>query len=163
MCWENSYLLTSDIKRVISVNTHTVNLAQHIAGFLCGRKMFQTKFLGKIRHTVCSFFRKSSPFWRNVNKYGRDRQTDRQVTDNNTVWRIRFARCRIMTTYTLPIYYTILLFHCSSVYPNTPQYDAILTVPFCPSAPLRSNNSNLAPSINQPMASSSLKTTSRGG
>jgi hypothetical protein len=55
--------------------------------------MFQTKFVEKIKtHILCSitfFFRKSWLLWDNVEKYG----TARQATDDNIIWRMRFACC----------------------------------------------------------------------
>jgi hypothetical protein len=52
--------------------------------------MFQTKVVEKIKtHFLCSktFFRKSYPWWDNVEKYA----TARQATDDNIIRRMRFA------------------------------------------------------------------------
>jgi hypothetical protein len=67
-----------------------VHLWQYLAELFLEWEMFQTKVVEKIKtHFLCSitFSRKSCRLWDNVEKYGRARQ----ATDNNIIWRMRFA------------------------------------------------------------------------
>jgi len=63
--------------------------SQYLAQFFLEWEMFQTKFVEKFKtHIFCSitFFQKSFSLWNNVEKYF-------QTTDDNTIWRMRFACC----------------------------------------------------------------------
>ena len=88
------------------MNTYTY-LWQCPAGNFLEWDTFQTKAVKKIEtHILCSitFFRKSCPLWDKEEKYG----TARQATDDNIVWRIRFA-CRINKSTDMHSEYVILV------------------------------------------------------
>jgi hypothetical protein len=76
--------------------------------------MFQTKVLDKIKtHILYSvpFFRKSCPFWDNVEKYG----TARQATDGNIIRRMRFAWWITKATDTHSEYVILIAFSTGTV------------------------------------------------
>jgi hypothetical protein len=85
-----------------------VHLWYYFAQFFLEWEMLQTQFVEKIKtHILYSitFFRKSCPLWNNVKKYG----IARQATDDNIIWRMRFACWIIKATDTHSAYSCVII------------------------------------------------------